>query len=252
MDVIDIAEVARRTGLTTRALRFYEARGLVAPLRTAGGRRCYGAGELARLHAVVALKQAGFPLAAIGRMLAGREPDLARLVAAQIAEVEARAAVLADTRALLARVQSRIDRGEPIDVAMLCSLIEKGKKMTDDWKGVTDRYLDAEAKADFAATMPAMPTDFDQEAYSARWADLSSRIQAALPMDPASDEAHAFYAEWQALLAPFTSVATPAMRHGVSEMYDRMDEWKGDVAPPFTPETWAFIKAVGARRTHGG
>ena len=37
-DSVDIAEVARLTGLTSRALRFYEARGLVKPLRTASGR----------------------------------------------------------------------------------------------------------------------------------------------------------------------------------------------------------------------
>lgn len=246
MDIIDIAEVARRTGLTARALRFYEARGLVRPLRTAAGRRCYGAGELARLHAVVALKRAGFPLAAIGRILAGREPDLARLVAAQIAEVEARAADLSDTRALLARVQSRIDRGEPIDVATLCSLIEKGQKMTDNWKSVTDRYLSDEANADFAAASP--PEGFDQQAYSAQWTQLAARIEAALPMDPASAPARAFYEEWQTLLAPFTAIATPAMCQGVTKMYDRADEWQGDATPPFSPAVWAFIKSVGKER----
>ena len=47
--IIDIAEVARTNGLSARALRFYEARGLVKPLRTGSGRRCYGAGELERL-----------------------------------------------------------------------------------------------------------------------------------------------------------------------------------------------------------
>ena len=36
-DVLDIGAVAAATGLTLRALRFYEARGLVRPLRTAGG-----------------------------------------------------------------------------------------------------------------------------------------------------------------------------------------------------------------------
>ncbi len=69
--MLDIGDVARLTGLTLRALRFYEARGLVAPLRTAGGRRVYGSGELARLNAAVALKQAGFSLAEIGRLLKG-------------------------------------------------------------------------------------------------------------------------------------------------------------------------------------
>jgi hypothetical protein len=34
---IDIRDVAKRTGLTSRALRFYEARGLLKPLRTYGG-----------------------------------------------------------------------------------------------------------------------------------------------------------------------------------------------------------------------
>ena len=36
-DSLDIAEVARLTGLTSRALRFYEARGLVDPLRRIEG-----------------------------------------------------------------------------------------------------------------------------------------------------------------------------------------------------------------------
>ena len=84
MQTLDIAEVARRTGLTVRALRFYEARGLVAPLRSASGRRFYGAGELARLNAVAALKRAGFSLAEIGGLLAQRRADLARLVTARL------------------------------------------------------------------------------------------------------------------------------------------------------------------------
>jgi DNA-binding transcriptional MerR regulator len=71
---LDISDVVRRTGLTPRALRFYEARGLVRPLRTASGRRLYGPGELARINQVVALKGAGFSLADIGRLL-DRKPQ---------------------------------------------------------------------------------------------------------------------------------------------------------------------------------
>jgi len=41
-DSFAIDEVVRRTGLTARALRFYEARGLVSPLRTQSGRRWFG------------------------------------------------------------------------------------------------------------------------------------------------------------------------------------------------------------------
>lgn len=41
-DSFPIDEVVRRTGLTSRALRFYEARGLITPLRTQSGRRWFG------------------------------------------------------------------------------------------------------------------------------------------------------------------------------------------------------------------
>lgn len=245
-EVLDIGEVARRTGLTLRGLRFYEARGLVKPLRTEGGRRIYGRGELARLNAVVALKRAGFSLAQIAGMLGQREVDLGRLVAAQLDALDARQAEIAQARELLQSVQSRIDHGEPVDVATLCSLIRSGESLMEheNWQAVSDRYLSDEAKADFAAN-PA-PQGFDHDGYAAKWADLAGRIEAALPMDPASAKARAFYDEWQALIAPFKAMATPAMMQGVSRMYDNIGEWKGVQQPPFSQAVWDFIKSVGA------
>ena len=249
-NAFDITEVAARTGMTPRALRFYEARGLVRPVRTAGGRRIFGAGELARLHAIAALKRAGFSLAEIARLLAGREVDLGRLIAAQLHALQAHADRIAAARAMLVAVQSRIDRGEPIDVATLCSLIRQGDTMMehDNWRAVTDRYLTDEARSDFAAAMPRMPAGFDQAAYSAQWTELAARIEAALPLDPASPAAGAFYDEWQALLAPFTAVATPAMTSAVTRMYDDIDRWKGERQPPFPAAVWQFITAAGAAR----
>ncbi|MDP1027997.1 MerR family transcriptional regulator [Sphingomonas sp. KR1UV-12] len=248
---IDIAEVARATGLTARALRFYEGRGLVRPLRSAGGRRLYGPGQLARLHAVVALKRAGFTLARIAELLGDRQVDLPRLVAAQLAAIDARAADLAAARTLLCAVQSRLDRREPVDVATLCSLIRTGDMTMEqqNWKAVSDRYLSAQAEADFADA--AMPADFDQAAYAAQWTDLSARIAAALPLDPHSAEAGALFDAWQALLAPFTQVATPAMMAGVTRMYDDMPNWQDEQAPPFPHDVWTFIRRVGEVRRGG-
>ena len=74
----------------------------------------------------------------------------------------------------------------------------------ENWKKVTDRYFSEEEKAHWAERMPAAPGDFDQEAYSRQWSELSARIEAALPLDPASAEAQAFLDEWQTLLEPFT------------------------------------------------
>jgi DNA-binding transcriptional MerR regulator len=246
---LDIREVARRTGLTSRALRFYEARGLVKPLRTYSGRRLYGSGELARIQQILALKRAGLTLAQIARLTAGRTLDLEAIIEAQLALIEERKAELDQAKALLLTVKSRIDRGEPVDAATFCSLIRNGDTIMqpEDWKKVTDRYFSEEEKAHWAEHPPQ--AGFDQEDYSRKWKDLGDRVQAAIPGGPETAEAQALYDEWQALLAPFKATATPEMMAGATRFYERMDEWAGEVPQaPFTPEAFRFIQDVGRRR----
>jgi DNA-binding transcriptional MerR regulator len=249
-DALDIREVVQRTGLTSRALRFYEARGLVRPLRTASGRRFYGPAELERVNQILALKRAGLSLAQIQRLGQGRNLDLGALVRAQLEAIETRAAELAEAKALLLHVQSRIDRGEPVDAATFCSLIRNGDAVmeAENWKKVADRYYTPEEQAHWSERMKGMPQDFDQADYSRRWADLSARIEAALPMDPGGPAAQAFVEEWQALLQPFTAVATPQMLQGATNLYNRMDEWKGDQTPPFSKAVWEFVLAASHAR----
>ena len=122
------------------------------------------------------------------------------------------------------------------------------------WDTVSAPYLSDQAKADFAA-MP-YPEGFDQEAYSAQWTALGAKIKAALPLDPASEAAQALRREWQALLAPFTAMATPAMMEGVSKMYDNMPKWGEHTggqppSPGFDAEVWEFIQAAGKARAAG-
>jgi DNA-binding transcriptional MerR regulator len=246
---LDIREVAKRTGLTSRALRFYEARGLLQPLRTYSGRRLYGRGELERIQQILALKRAGLSLAQIGKLTARGSLDLSGLVDAQLKIIEERRAELDEAKALLLSIKSRIDRGEPVDAATFCSLIREGDRIMqpEDWKKVTDRYFSEEEKAHWAEHPPQ--GDFDQAEYSRKWADLGKRVEAAIPKGPGSPEAQALYDEWQELLAPFKAVATPEMMAGATRFYERMDEWHGDApGAPFTPEAFRFIQEIGRSR----
>ena len=243
-EILDIAQVARRTGLSSRALRFYEARGLVKPLRTASGRRAYGPGELERINQVVALKRAGLTLAQIQRLGGRGSIDLGRLVEAQLEAIEARAAELADARALLLSVQSRIERGEPLDVATFCSLIRQGDAVmeTENWKQALERHYTPEELAHWTDNPP--PAGFDQAAYARRWEELGARIEAALPLDPASAEARAFVAEWNALLEPFRAVATPRMMEGAKSFWESGAAFEGGAKPPFSRKVMEFIQAA--------
>jgi DNA-binding transcriptional MerR regulator len=248
--MLDIRDVARRSGITSRALRFYEARGLLAPLRTASGRRIYSARELERLNQILALKRAGLSLAQIQGLL-GRTPvDLERIVDAQLEAIAARTAELQQAKALLLSVKSRIGRSEPVDVATFCSLIKQGNVImeTESWKKVADRYFSPEQQAHWAERMKDAPASFDSTAYNQKWIELGQRVAAALPLDPRSAEANALYDEWQALLAPFTAVATPEMMAGATNLYERMGEWEGERQPPFTMAVWRFIQSVAAAR----
>lgn len=256
-NILDISQVARQTGLTSRALRFYEARGLLKPLRTASGRRLYGPGELERLNQILALKRAGLTLAQI-QHLGDRSPlDLRKLINAQIQALETRTAELAEARLLLLSVKSRLDRGEAIDAATFCLLIRNGDSImeADKWKQITDRYFTPDIKLAFRDRMGDVPEGFDQEDYGRKWQALSARIEAALPLDPGSDAAQALVDEWFALLKPFSSVATPDMWSGTVAMYDDMDNWPAteSLEMGFSKRVWDFVRtATQARLERGG
>ncbi|MGW3611816.1 MerR family transcriptional regulator [Micromonospora sp. NPDC005163] len=57
-----IGELAERAGTSTRALRYYEAHGLVRPERSANGYRVYDEAELRVVREIRALLDVGFGL----------------------------------------------------------------------------------------------------------------------------------------------------------------------------------------------
>jgi len=67
---MDISEVARRSGLASSTLRFYEEKGLIASVGRQGIRRVFGPGVLERLSLIALGRQAGFSLDEISRMFA--------------------------------------------------------------------------------------------------------------------------------------------------------------------------------------
>ena len=67
---MDIAEVARRSGLAASTLRFYEEKGLIASVGRQGLRRRFDPGVLDQLALIALGRSAGFSLDEIGTMFA--------------------------------------------------------------------------------------------------------------------------------------------------------------------------------------
>ena len=66
-----IGVLARRTGLAVSALRYYEAQGLIAPWRNAGGQRRYQRADIRRLSFVMIAQKFGLTLPEIREILSG-------------------------------------------------------------------------------------------------------------------------------------------------------------------------------------
>lgn len=108
---LSASEAAKRLGVSTKALRLYEQRGLVAPVRTAAGWRAYGPGEMVRAAEVVALRALGLSLAQVARVLCGDADDLEPALAAHQATLEDRARQLAGTVEKVRGLRSDLAQG---------------------------------------------------------------------------------------------------------------------------------------------
>jgi MerR family copper efflux transcriptional regulator len=118
--LLSVAEVGRRTGLTRKALRHYEALGLVEPAaRTDAGYRLYDGESLRRIELVNRAKVLGLSLAEANEFIHVAEgccgenhPQLAALVQGKLAETEQRIAELRSLGETLRGVLDRLEATE--------------------------------------------------------------------------------------------------------------------------------------------
>lgn len=128
--LLTAAECAARIGLTVRALRLYEARGLLTPQRTEKNWRLYGAREIARLSEILVLKQLGLSLSSIVKLLVSRESQLDELLALQQASLTERRNQMERSLRLVTVLREKTARGEVLSVEDLLKLA-KETQMSD-------------------------------------------------------------------------------------------------------------------------
>jgi DNA-binding transcriptional MerR regulator len=93
-DGLTIGRASRLTGLSLRAIRYYEIQGLVSPPRDRAGQRRYGREIQARLEVIAQLRRGGLGIAEVRQVL--DEPSRSEQAHAAIARLEDRASQLAE------------------------------------------------------------------------------------------------------------------------------------------------------------
>ncbi len=106
-ELYSIGELARRTGLTVKAIRFYSDRGFVPPTdRTAAGYRLYDVTAVARLDLIRTLRELDLDLATIRKVL-DHETALPDVAAAHAEALTVQIRTLRLRRAILTTVADR-------------------------------------------------------------------------------------------------------------------------------------------------
>ena len=248
--ILSPAEAARRLGVSAKALRLYEQRGLVRPLRSAKGWRAYGPAEMARLHQVLALKRLGLPLVRIAILIQRPEGSLASVLALQEEMLTRESARLSKVLALVRAARGKLASGEDLSIDDLAELTKETtmanqaspEEMKTIFDPISEKYFSADERAALSAKK------FDQADVSRRWEETMADAKRAMAAgDPGAPLALDAARRWKALVDEFTG-GDPAVAGKIRAIWgEAMADPKAAPKLPLSPEVFAFMSQAMAR-----
>jgi DNA-binding transcriptional MerR regulator len=176
--LLSIGELARRTGLPVRTIRFWSDAGVLPPVtRTESGRRLYDAASADQAGLVATLRELGLGLADVRRVLAG-QASIAEVAAAHRDALDAQIRVLQLHRAAMAVVVMRSASDE--EKAMMSKLAEMPaagrRQLIDDFLAEVFQGLEpSPARAQRWAAAWDLPDDPSPGQVEA-WAELAGLV----------------------------------------------------------------------------
>jgi DNA-binding transcriptional MerR regulator len=213
---LQIGEVARLLGITTKAVRHYHKLGLLAePPRSEGGYRLYNGSDLLRLQRIRRLQGLGLALKQIKQILGGTNEELSvrQVLEALRAELAAQIEVLEARRERIDRLlaeETLPDLEQPFDLPP--SLARLQEQLGDQLGGVSKALWEQEAKLYGLLDGFAWPSDHQEQlnqmtAYVSehpeqyqQWLALGERIAALATMDEDAAEVEELAEELVAMI----------------------------------------------------
>ncbi|MGC2854282.1 Cu(I)-responsive transcriptional regulator [Novispirillum sp. DQ9] len=130
---MNISEVARKSGVPAKTIRYYESIGLIsAPPRSEGGYRVYGTRDMETLRFIQRARSLGFAVKDVADLLAlwhdrtRASAEVKSVAARHVAEIERKIAELESMRATLAALVERCHGDDRPDCPILEGLAGEG------------------------------------------------------------------------------------------------------------------------------
>ncbi|MGC5774487.1 methyltransferase domain-containing protein [Paenibacillus pabuli] len=142
---MNIKEAANRLGISARAIRFYEEKGLISPVKqTSNGYRTYTENDIWRLQTIAALREIGMSLQditpALGEIDQGNQQRLEEYLELQQAVMYAQ---WVELKRMLDTTQRMIDLNRqdgPLDVSHLHDLADSARRLREARQNWHDRW----------------------------------------------------------------------------------------------------------------
>lgn len=212
--LLKIGELARRTGVSVRALHHYDEIGLLSPShRTSGGHRLYTESDVARLQQIRSLRELGLGLDDIAKSLSDPALTLRRVVELHVARLRDRIEREEDLCARLEQVLDHSGEHERPPVQHLMYALEG--------IALSERYFSAEQRRLIADRAKQVGSErIEESQYD--WVALMNDVQGAMDRgDGAESEAvRALALRWHTLAHEFTG-GDAGLARGVRLKFER-------------------------------
>lgn len=211
-----IGETAALLGVSTKALRHWEERGLLEPSRTATGYRMYTDADIERGAAIALYRGVGIPLETIAQLIDAPSHTLRNALTRHRAELAAQLSAVAGQ---LDAVDNLIEQTEKGHIDMDAMKKYLGEKMPEYQKEAEERWGDTAEWAQSQEKLAQLDeNDFTalQREHDAFVADLAAARDAGV--EAGSEEAEALVARHREMIGQWYEV-TPARQLILARMY---------------------------------
>jgi DNA-binding transcriptional MerR regulator len=195
---LKVGELARRTGMTVRALHHYDEIGLLEPsLYTECGHRLYGAKDLARLQQVRSLRQLGFSLEEIRDCLDRPGFSPLEVLGLHIARLKEQIVLQRKLCNRLEKIAAAVRAAGEISADEFIMTIEEMIMIENYYSAEQLEYLKQRREIVGEERMQQVPGE---------WAKLIAEVRTAMEQgtDPLAPEVQAMARRWMALVNEFT------------------------------------------------
>jgi DNA-binding transcriptional MerR regulator len=235
------AEVKKRLGLTTKQLRLYADKGLIRPKRKDGGWRVFGRDDLARLYQIKVLRNFGFSLEQISKLLNARgtrAESFACIVRLQADTLRQEQERVTAALGLLGNAQALLAQGKQLDLDELVRLSEFAALPAEHDINVRIR--------------PYVARYFNERDYRAlanisarNWQDLideAAALQARDP-NPASAAARDLLKRVRALSRIYSG-GDPELESKGARMFEEAMSHPDPATHPMPAKVWKFLQSI--------